>query len=208
MNKKISGRLANVKFMAGKTAITVRPLTMVTIWAMIIALLSVIGGCRPAPACTGDAGKFTCEGRSAHQITISDVPEGFRPELLTVTDDREKELRNAPKEGTGCIFVIVGDLAFYDKDNHLISNPKFDSPVTIAFSFTADDMKAFEDCKATLIQSGTVTSETPVDYVPVYFFNDKWKPFDEKTYTIDPDGNVTIQFTSWGDSPFGGGSKP
>jgi hypothetical protein len=151
-----------------------------------------------AEQCNGEAGTYTCLGLSDHEITLTGVPDKVLPYLLSVPPKREEELRQAEREGTECIFAIVGDLAFYDTDNNLVTDFS-KTPVKITYAFNEKDMADFDVCKE------SITAE-PVAYVPVYF-SDKWMPFPEGTFNVD--GNVAaVTVTSWGDQPFGGGTQP
>lgn len=151
-----------------------------------------------ATKCEGDAGTYTCSGLSDHEISLAGVPDNVLPYSLAVSPDREEQLRQEDKEGTECIFAIVGDLAFYDTDNKLVTDFS-KTPVTITYSFNEEDLAEFEVCRQSILAEA-------VEYVPV-FFSDTWKPFPEGTFSVD--GNVVaITATSWGDQPVGGGTKP
>ena len=149
--------------------------------------------CKPG----AEARSYTCSGLSEHEITLIGVPDNVLPYLLPGPPDRELELRQAETDGTKCIFTVVGDLAFYDTDNNLVTDFS-KTPVTIRFSFNEKDMADFEVCQS-------IVSE-PVQKVPVYF-SGKWMPFQEGTASVDGDLAV-ITVTSWGDQPVGGGTKP
>ena len=150
--------------------------------------------CKPG----AEARSYTCSGLSEHEITLIGVPDNVLPYLLPVPPDRELELRKAETDGTKCIFTVVGDLAFYDTDNKLVTDFS-KTPVTITYSFNEEDLAEFEVCRQSILAEA-------VEYVPV-FFSDTWKPFPEGTFSVD--GNVVaITATSWGDQPVGGGTKP
>ena len=183
-------------------------LQVTAILLVVVTLLSscASSGTEPPPSgvpdgaeqCPGEAGTYTCSGLSDHEITLTGVPDEVLPYLLSVPPGREQELRQAEKEGTECIFSIVGDLAFYDTENNLVTDFS-QTPVKITYSFNEKDMADFEVCKDSIVAES-------VQYVPVYF-SDKWRPFPEGTSTVD--GNVVvITVTSWGDQPFGGGTQP
>jgi hypothetical protein len=157
--------------------------------------------CKPGT----ETGTYTCLGLSDHEITLTGVPDKVLPYLLSVPPKREEELRQAEKEGTGCIFAIVGDLAFYDTDNNLVTDFS-QTPVTLTYSFNEKDMDEFEVCKNSLVDQNLVADPGEVEFLPVYF-SDKWQPFPEGTSSVD--GNLAaVTVTSWGDQPFGGGTKP
>ena len=239
MKKNTSPHIEKVQFLGGNAKRTVRQLTILTIWIMIIVWISSCGPVgtatvtpppitdapttpppitepptTPPPAeqsCTGGDGKFTCNGLD-HTVAVSNVPEGFKPNMIPLTKGEAEALRNADREGTECIFVVVGNLAFYDKDNNLILEPTFDSPVLITYTFTDQDMQAYQECQKTVIQSRPELAETKFEPVPVYFFEkgDKkvWKPFKDGTFKVEGNGTVSIEFTSWGDQQVGGGTRP
>ena len=176
---------------------------------VIVALLSACGNAAPEEPvpCRGEAGTYTCEGLSGHEITLTDVPENVFPYLLPVSAQREIELREAAKEDTGCIFMIAGDLAFYDENGELIPEPAFSSPITITYAFLEQDQEEFSKCQNTLVEQGIVADVAEVSFLPVYFDKDVWKPFKEENVKIN-DNVMTITFTSWGDQPIGGGTQP
>lgn len=171
----------------------------------VIMGISVSCGQAPIP-CEGGDGKFTCQGLDNHEITLTDVPDGITPSLLYVSPERKQQLLDAPKEGTECIFMIAGDLDFY-RDGELVTS--FDSPITITYAFETQDLEAYSACQKTLVEKGIVGSVEEVDYLPVYFDNSVWKPFNPENVSIDSTtGTMTIKFTSWGDRPIGGGTQP
>ena len=103
--------------------------------------------------------------------------------------------------------MVAGDLAFYDENGELIPDLVFDSPITISYAFLEQDQDDFSNCQTTLVEQGVVGSVEEVTYLPVYFDKDLWRPFKEENVQFD--GNVMkITFTSWGDQPIGGGTKP
>ena len=138
---------------------------------------------------------------------MTDVPEKVSPYLLPVSPAEEEELRQLPREDIGCIISIVGNMAFYDADNNLVTS--FPSAVSLKYTFTEEDNTKFAECAQGLQDQGIVASSSEVTYVPIYFYNKPdmviWKKFQDFT----PDaGAVTIDFTEWGDQQFGGGTKP
>jgi len=155
-------------------------------------------------ACSGGDGKFTCHGLSDHILTLENVPVGAIPYLLDISD--EAALREAPREeGIGCIFVVVGDLAFYEEDDEPVHT--FETPVTGVYTLTEEDKAACSDYLATLATEQGI-KENEVDYIPVYFSDGMWKDLSED-YEVVIDGNtITMTVTTWGDSPIGGGTKP
>lgn len=158
-----------------------------------------------AEPCKGESGTYTCPGLSDQEITLTGVPDKVLPYLLSVPPARELELRQEEKEGTGCIFTVVGDLAFYDTDNKLVTDFS-KTPVTITFSFNDKDLAEYEVCKQSLVEQKSVLDPAQVQFLPVYF-SEKWRPFPKETFSTD--GNlVAITVTSWGDQPFGGGTQP
>ena len=154
-----------------------------------------------------DERNYSCGGANGHEITLADVPDNVFPRMIPVSSKRDIELREAPKEETGCIFMVAGDLAFYDENGELIPDLVFDSPITISYAFLEQDQDDFSNCQTTLVEQGVVGSVEEVTYLPVYFDKDLWRPFKEENVQFD--GNVMkITFTSWGDQPIGGGTKP
>ncbi len=151
-----------------------------------------------ATACGGDGGSYTCDGLSNHKISLSNVPQNVKPYLLLVSPEEEEKLRNAEKEGTNCIISIVGDLAFYDEKNNLVT--KFDQPISVSYQFLEEqDRKNFDQCKSDFPET--------IDYVPVAFYdNAVWRPI-EKFNKAD-DGTVSFEFTTWGDQQGGFGTQP
>lgn len=207
---------------ARKGARYVWPGATLMIVFVIVALLS---SCAPAPAvespggttepppteppaepipCSGDGGKYTCHGLSDHIIELDNVPSGVAPYLLPIAD--EAALREAPKEeGLGCIFVVVGDLAFYDESATPIHT--FETPVISTYTLTEEDKAACSEYIATLIAEGSVKA-ADIDFIPVYFSDGLWKDLSED-YEVAIDGStITMTVTTWGDSPIGGGTKP
>jgi hypothetical protein len=153
--------------------------------------------------CEGADGNYTCPGVDGHTITFSGVPADVTPALLEVSESRKTELLDAPRQDTSCVFVIAGDVVFYDQDNNLIEEPNFSEPVTIMFDFNEKDIEQFEQCTASI----TVQEGTTIQQVPVYYHKDVWRPFKEGSYVVS-DNTVTIEFKTWGDQPIGGGTQP
>ena len=151
-----------------------------------------------AAKCGGDGGNYKCDGRSNHQISLSNVPPGVTPYLLPITDEEEQRLRDAEKEGTSCIISIVGDLAFYDEKNNLVT--KFDPPISISYQFLKEeDGNNFEKCKGDFPDT--------IAYVPVAFYDNKvWRPIGE--FNKADDGTVSFEFATWGDQQGGFGTQP
>ena len=186
-----------------------RILSMIAISLVILALSSA---CAPAATeeavpCRGEAGDYICEGRSGHEITLTNVPENVFPRMIPVSDQRDQELRAEAKEGTECIFMIAGDLAFYDENGELIPDLAFSSPVIITYAFLQQDQEEFSKCQEELVRQGTVGDISEVSFQPVYFNKDVWSPFKKENVEIN-DNVMTIRFTSWGDQPIGGGTQP
>ncbi len=154
--------------------------------------------------CSGKAGKYTCYWLPDRPITLKNVPTGAAPYLLPIAD--EAALREAPKEkGIGCIFVVVGDLAFYDKSDKLVTKG-FSS--SVSYTLTEEDKAACSEYIEALIAEKSVKA-TDIDFIPVYFADGMWKAFNEDEYDIVIDGDmVTVTFTTWGDQPMGGGTRP
>lgn len=202
-----------------------RLLPMVTILMVLLALLSSCsnpatvtetpvdvtepsGSGRPdeAEECPGESGTYTCISLSGNEITFTEVPENVFPNILPVSPEKEQELRQADKEGTECVFAIIADIAFYDTDDNLVTD-FIDSPVNINYTLTDEELAEFEVCKKTLVDQELVAEPAEVQFVPVYFSNNLWKPFPEDSYTLE--GNmVDVRITSWGDQPWGGGTRP
>jgi hypothetical protein len=155
--------------------------------------------------CEGGDGNFTCKGE--REITLDGVPSGVTPYLLTITPEFREFLlgpdaQKSPE--TSCIFMLAGDLAFYNEDDELITS--FDSAVTIEYAFLPEDEDAYLDCQK-MVQEFTGIAAEDVEYVPVYYDQETWKPF--KNYVVDTEtGLMTIEFASWGDQPIGGGTRP
>jgi hypothetical protein len=151
-----------------------------------------------AAECGGDGGNFKCDGLSGHQIFLTNVPPGVTPYLLPIPPGDDDRLRNAEKDGTNCIITIVGDLAFYDKENNLVRT--FDPAVKISYRFLEEqDRGNYDQC--------LVDFPETIDYVPVAFYDNKiWRPVDP--YTKADDGTVSFEFTTWGDQQGGFGTKP
>lgn len=170
-----------------------------------------VAATEPAPEaeqCTAEGDAYICTGIDDHQVTLRGSFGNYTPYMLDISPERKQELLDRGKESTetGCVFAIVGDLVFYDQEKNLDPDPVFDSPITISYTFTDQDQAAFEQCKSTLMDRGLIKSDSDsIAKAPVYFDNEFWKPF--KKYDV-ADQTVTIEFTSWGDRPIGGGTQP
>jgi hypothetical protein len=161
---------------------------------------------QPIP-CNYDGETYTCEGLDGHQITIKGVSGDLVPYLLDISPERQQQLLELGKQSTetGCVFAIAGDLVFYDQEQNLVSDPTFESPITISYTFTDEDMDSFEACEITLMERGLIAEADTVQYLPVYFDNEFWRTF--KKYDV-VDRSVIITFSTWGDRPIGGGTQP
>src|SRR4030095_2871045 len=157
----------------------IQRLIPIFVFLVLLVSLSACNGTATATAelpegaakCGGDGGNYKCDGRLNHQISLSKVPPGITPYLLPISDAEEQRLRDAEKEGTSCIISIVGDLAFYDEKNNLVT--KFDPPISISYQFLEEqDRNNFDKC----------ISDFPdtKDYVPVAFYDNKvWRPIEK-----------------------------
>lgn len=159
-------------------------------------------------ACDGADGNFTCQGLNGHEITLEGLPGGVTPYLLSISPEFEAFLlgpnaKRSPE--TACIFMLAGDLAFYDDNEELIT--RFDPPITINYYFLLDvDNDAFQNCQTEAAAAANISPEE-VEYVPFYYHKETWRPF--KDAVVDTQsGLMTITFTTWGDQPIGGGTKP
>lgn len=156
--------------------------------------------------CDRADGTYTCQGLDGHEITLEGIPDGVTPYLLAVTPAFRDFLLGpeAKKLETTCIFMLAGDLAFYDEKDELVTS--FENPVTITYAYLPQDTEAFLNCQKEA-ETATGVSAEEVQYVPVYYDKDVWQPF--KEYEVNTDSGVmTISFTAWGDQPIGGGSQP
>jgi len=182
------------------------------VWHLLLVLLvaAILTSCGPADTspvpCEGGGGKYACQGLDGHEITLTDVPDDVIPHLLYVSPERKQELLDAPTDGTACVFMIAGDLDFY-RNGELVT--QFESPVTITYTIKGQDLEAYAQCQAKLIENKIVESKDQVNYFPIYFDNSVWRPFNPDNVSIDTQsGMMTIKFTSWGDRPIGGGTQP
>jgi hypothetical protein len=189
-------------------------LSVVTIMVLLAILSSCVtrtpesGKPEGAEECPGESepGTFTCLSLSGNEITLTNVPDKVLPNRLPLSDGQAEELRQAEKEGTECIFAVAADLAFYDTDDNLVTEFS-GSTVTITYTFSEDELDEFEVCKATLVEQNLVADPAEVQFVPVYFSDNTWKPFPDGSYTIE-ENTVNVRITSWGDLPWGGGTRP
>jgi hypothetical protein len=160
-------------------------------------------------ACIRDGSVYVCNGLNDHQITIQDVPDDVTADLLEISPQREQELLNADTEGTGCVFMIAGDLVFY-REGELLT--EFASPITITYYFMQQDLDAYSQCQETLQEKGLVQSADEVEFVPIYFDKNTelWTTFakDDIVVINQDSGEMTIQVMFWGDQPIGGGTQP
>jgi hypothetical protein len=224
MFKNTKEQQSDTPVLARKSVVHFRQLNITVILLVMIVLLSACGGSAPEPdssvppdpttlpaeavKCdTGDSGEYICNGLSDHMLTVANVPENVSPYLLPVSPAEEEKLRQLPREDIGCIISIVGNMAFYDADNNLVTS--FPSAVSLKYTLTKADNSKLEDCAQTLKNEGIVASSSEVTYVPIYVYNKPdmvtWKTFQD--FAIE-DGTVTINFTGWGDQQGGFGTKP
>ena len=182
-----------------------RPMLILVVAVLVVFLYACGENATPTPelpqgavACSGDGGSYKCDGQSGHQISLSNVPQNAKPYLLPISPDDEDRLRKAERKGTNCIISIVGDLAFYDEKNHLVT--EFDPPVSISYQYLEEaDKSSFDQCISDFPETK--------DYVPVAFYDHKeWRPVEP--YTKADDGTVSFEFTTWGDQQGGFGTKP
>ena len=156
--------------------------------------------------CDSVDGTYVCKGD--REITLEGVPSGVTPYVLTI-DPAFRDFLLGPDAAkspeTTCIFILAGDLAFYDDKDELVTS--FNSPVTIKYSYLSElDDQTFKECQAEAAATASISTEE-VKYIPVYYHENVWRPFKEAQ--VDPvSGLMTITFRSWGDQPIGGGSQP
>lgn len=231
MDKNAKVRHSGIQVLARKATFHVRQLTITVILLVLMALLYACvvtpvpdstvtpesdSTITPDPTTlpgealkcdTGDSGEYICNGLSGHTITVTNVPENVSPYLLPVSPEEEEKLLQLPREDIGCIISIVGNLAFYDADNILVTS--FPSAVSLTYPFTDEDNSKFDECAQSLQDQGIVASPSEVTYVPIYLYNKPdmviWKSFQNPTFG---DGTVTINFTEWGDQQEGFGTRP
>lgn len=224
MFKNTKEQQSDTPVLARKSVVYFRQLKITVTLLVMIALLSGCGDGAPEPdssvppdpttlpaeaqKCdTGELKEYICNGLSGHTLTVANVPDEVRPYLLPVSPEEEEKLRQLQTEDIGCIISIVGNMAFYDIDNNLVTS--FPSAVSLTYNFTPADNSRLEDCAQTLEKQGIVASSEEVTYVPIYLYNKQgtviWKKFQDPTFG---DGTVTINFIEWGDQQGGFGTKP
>jgi hypothetical protein len=157
----------------------------------------------PGVDITGDPNsslrKWDCS-RDNRQIIFSDVPRGLTPYIVPFN---ESTLRAQPSEGFKVLISIAADVRFRDSSSREIE--KFKSPVTLWFSYNAQDLEKLQQADY------KISNLVPVKIIPGAT---NWKPFLDKNVDysrIEPVekgqfGGVSITVDSWGDPPMGWGS--
>ena len=256
MDKKIGNPNAGFSPVSRKVKI---PIRLIAVSAILLSVLVLLQSCSPtaqpdgtpspqpdipsdptsrpenAVMC-GNPGEYVCTGLHDYTITLTNVPGDVAPYLLPISADEESQLRDAPKDGVGCVVSIAGNLVFYDNNNKLFTS--FPDPVTLELHYTDND-EQFRTIFNKKVESTNIMTESligsqyddklvncagnlkangvdKIELVPIYLYTPMidgysgihiWKPF--QNFSINEvDKTMTIEFLYWGDQQVGGGTRP